>query len=234
MDYFFLWILALLAIITIYRKLSTRWATPKARVTALLRRYYVFERAGLPEQESLLRVLGTRSGWKNLPPPFLTEVVSRLSSKEDVFRFVSLSEGYGYIQRTLPDIAKKENLEEAMAEIACLLGKLGKQLQDEGRFKEAEFVQRLALRLQPDQYFTNLPLAVTYYRMEQYGDAIRLFKRGLAQFEKFEKEVRPAEPISEAAGWLGADGNLGELKASYRNLYDACLKAKRAEGEKRG
>lgn len=231
MDNFFLWILVSLAIITIYRKLSRRVLTPKARVTALLRRYHVFEKAGLPEQEAILRVLVTRSGWKNLPPPFLTEVVSRLGSKEDVFRFVSLAEGYGYNQKHLPDIAKKEDMEEAMAEIACLLGKLGNRLQDEGRFKEAEFVQKLALRLQPNQYFTNLPLAVTYYRMEQYAEAARLFKRGLAQFEKFEKEARPAEQITEAAGWLGADGNLGELKVSYRNMYEACLKAKRAGGE---
>ena len=44
---------------------------------------------GLPALESLLRVLSKRSGWRKLPPVFLTELITRFGTKENVFRFVS-------------------------------------------------------------------------------------------------------------------------------------------------
>jgi predicted Zn-dependent protease len=170
-------------------------------------------------------MLTSRSHWKNLPPGFLAEIVARLQSKENVIRFVSLAEGYGFVRKDLPAIAKNRNLEAAMREVACWLEKFGDGLQKENRFKEAEFVQRLAFGLQPDQYFTELPLAVSYYKMERYADAVPLFKKGLARLEKL---ANGAKPMGEAS--LSVDGsrpaaNLAELRAGYQELYAACVKA---------
>ncbi|HEU4339982.1 MAG TPA: hypothetical protein VFU31_00275 [Candidatus Binatia bacterium] len=220
MDNFLFWFLVLFAMISVYRILSRRFVSPKARVAALLRRYRTFESTGLSEQESLFRILATRSGWKSLPHPFLREVVSRLVSKEDVFRFVSLVEGYRYDQTHFSSIAGKEDLDLAMTEIACLLANFGIRLQGEDRLKEAEFVQKLAAKLQPNQYFTKLPLAVTYYKMERYGEALSLFKEGLAEFEKFAKGPKPMEQMPSPVNWLGPDA-----KIAYKEMYEACLKA---------
>src|SRR5512132_1624469 len=151
MENFMLWTVVLLAAITVYRLLSRRVATLKARVTAMLRRYRALERTGLSEQECLLHLLATRRDWKGLPHRFLAELVSRLRSKEDVMRFVSVSEDYGYHSDHYPEIATLIDLEAAIAEIACLFARFGFRLQTEARYREAEFVQKLALRLQPNQ-----------------------------------------------------------------------------------
>ena len=102
-----------------------------------------------------------------------------------------------------------------MRDVARLLGDFGSRLQKENRLKEAEFVQKLALGLQPDQYFTKLPLAATYYKMERYADAVPLFEDGLARLEKSEGNSPVVEP--------GA--NLKELRAGYEEMYATCLKA---------
>ena len=96
------WLVVVLATIAVYRLLSRRVVTPKARVTAMLRRYRALERTGLSEHECLLQLLATRRNWKGLPHRFLGELVSRLRSKEDVVRFVSVSEDYGYIAIIIP------------------------------------------------------------------------------------------------------------------------------------
>ena len=101
MENFMLWVVVLLAAITVYRLLSRRAVSPKARVAAMLRRYRALERTGLSEQECLLQLLATRRDWKGLPHRFLAELVSRFRSKEDVMRFVSVSEDYGYQTRSL-------------------------------------------------------------------------------------------------------------------------------------
>src|SRR4030095_2428109 len=46
--------------------------------------------------ECLLRLLATRSEWKNFPHRFIAALVSCLRTKEDVMRFISVSEEYGY------------------------------------------------------------------------------------------------------------------------------------------
>jgi len=219
------WFIGLFAAITIYRMLSRRATTPKARVTAMLRRYGAFARTGLPEAECLFRLMATRSGWKNLPHGFLRELVARLSSKEDVMRFISLAEDCGHVKERFPGIARKTNLNEAMAEVACLLAGFGYQLQKEGRLKEAEFVQKLALPLCPDCYFTNLPLAATYYDTGRYSEARPLFECGLKQLEKFaDGSGGNARPFSPTA-CLGPDADATQLKAAYRGKYEACLRA---------
>ena len=73
MDSLTFWILVFFAAFTVYRLISRRVTTPKARVTAMLRQYHAFARTGLSEQESLLRLLAARRGWKNLPHRFLGE-----------------------------------------------------------------------------------------------------------------------------------------------------------------
>lgn len=228
MDFFsFFIVFAALAII-LYRVFTQRFATPQAIVRGLLRRYHVFERAGLPEAECLFRLLSTRRIWKKLPQSFLMEVVARLDSKENVMRFISLSEGYRFHQSRISQIARNPDIESAMAEIACMLGSLGNRLLNEGRLKNAEFVHRLALQLQPRQYFTNLPLAVTYYNLERFSEAAPLFQRGLAQLESVQVATAPAEQLALAAECLESDANHAQLKDTFRKLHEACLKGKKS------
>lgn len=229
MENFAFWIAIAIAAFVLHRVLSRRFVGPQATVRGLLRRYHVFEKSGLPEVECLFRLLSTRRGWKRMPERFLMELVARLDSKENVMRFISLAEGYGFDRRNLPEIARKEDMEAAMGETASVLGKLGYQLQNESRFKEAEFVQKLALRLQPNQYFTTLPLAVTYYRTRRYSEAAPLFKRGLAHFEKREQAASPAEPSFPVPDWLAGESKMKALRASCQKMYEACLK-KRKKG----
>jgi tetratricopeptide (TPR) repeat protein len=222
MDNMMFWIVSLFAAIVIYRLLSRRHVTPKARVAAMLRRYRTLERSGLSEAECLLQLLVTRRDWKTLPHRFLAELVSRLRSKEDVMRFVSVSEDYGYQRNHYPEMARKVDLDAAMAEVACLFSCFGFRLQGEGRYKEAEFVQKLALRLQPNQYFTTLPLAATYHETGRHADALPLFEQGLARFRDFEKNV---EPTLSPAKCLAPDAEVDKLQNRYRNMYEACRKA---------
>jgi tetratricopeptide (TPR) repeat protein len=219
------WLVVVLATIAVYRLLSRRVVTPKARVTAMLRRYRALERTGLSEHECLLQLLATRRNWKGLPHRFLGELVSRFRSKEDVMRFVSVSEDYGYHRDHYPEIATRIDLEVAMAEIACLFARFGFRLQTEGRYREAEFVQKLALRLQPNQYFTNLPLAATYHETGRHDDALPLFKQGLDRFQDFENKTNAIAPVLSPAKCLGPDVEIRKLRNLYRKMYEACLKA---------
>lgn len=219
------WFIVLFAGITIHRLLTRRMATPKVRVAALLRRYRTFAAAGLSEAECLFRLMVTRSGWKNLPHGFLREIVARLISKEDVIRFISLAEDGGHVKERFPAIARKADLNEAMTDVACLLARFGYQLQQQGRLKEAEFVQRLALPLGPECYFTNLPLAATFYETGRYSDARPLFERGLAQLEKLAADGGAGAQRFSPAICLAPDAELATLRGAYRGKYDACLKA---------
>jgi tetratricopeptide (TPR) repeat protein len=229
MNNWFFVIVVFAAAVGIYRLVSRARMTPKARVSALLRRYRVLERAGLSEQACLLQLLATRKDWKRLPHPFLAEIVSRFAGKEDVMRFVSVSEDYHYHRDHYPSLAAKSDLEAAMGGITCLFSRFGFQLQEQGRYKEAEFVQQLALRLQPDQYFTNLPLAANYHETGRHADALPLFERGLAQVQDFEKNAEPAALEFSPAKCLGTDTKIRTLRNRYKKMYEACLKA--AEGE---
>ena len=191
----------------------------------MLRRYHALERSGLREQECLLRLLEKGRGWKNLPHRFLLELISRLHSKEDVLRFVSISEEYRYLREHYPAIATQVDLEAAMAEVACLFANFGYRLQVDGRFKEAEFVQKLALRLQPHQYFTNLPLAATYHETGRHADALPLFERGLAHVKKWADDTRNADSLFPPAKCFGADAKIGKLQKGYKKMYAECRKA---------
>jgi tetratricopeptide (TPR) repeat protein len=222
MDNMMFWIVSLFAAITIYRFLSRRKVTPKARVAAMLRRYHALEKSGLLELECLLQLLATRKDWKTLPHRFLAELVSRLHTKEEVMRFVSVSEDYGYQRDHYPEMARKIDLDVSMAEVACLFTAFGFRLQGEGRYKEAEFVQKLALRLQPDQYFTTLPLAATYHETGRDTEALPLFERGLAQFQDFQKNI---EPRLSPAKCLAPDAEVNKLQNLYRKMYESCRKA---------
>ncbi len=225
MDNWFFWVAFFLAAIALYRKIA-RWRnTPKARVSALLRRYRALERTGLSEQDCLLQLLATRKDWKRLPHRFLAEIVSRFPAKEDAMRFVSVSEDYGYHRDHYPDLAAKTDLEAAMGESACLFARFGLQLQEQGRYKEAEFVQKLALRLQPDQYFTNLPLAVSYHETGRHADALPLFERGLAQVNDLARKAGSAAPEFSPDKCLGTDAEIRKLRNRCKKMYAACLKA---------
>jgi len=194
----------------------------------MLRRYDALARTGLVEAECLWRLMTTRTGWKKLPDGFLRELIARLRSKEDVMRFISIAEDCGHLKERFPGIARKSDLNEAMVEVACLLARFGDQMYNEGRLKEAEFVLKLALACGPDCYFTNLPLAATYYDSGQYRDARPLFERGLAQLEKLADGADGNARLSTPTACLGADADAVQFAASYRGKYEACLRATRS------
>ena len=225
MDNPLFWLISLVAALVIYRFLSRRMVTPKTRVTAMLKRYHALERTGLSERDCLLQLLATRNDWQKFSHRFLIAIVSRLQSKEDVMRFISLSEDYGYQRDPYPELASRSDLDSAIAEIACLFSRFGFRLQSEGRYKEAEFVQKLALRLQPDEYFTNLPLAATYHETGRYADALPLFEHGFTRLESFGANIASAKPIFSPANCLAPDEDVDRLRQRYRNIYEACLKA---------
>ncbi len=224
MDNLFFWLLCLFAAVTFYRLSTRRVGTPKARVTAMLRRYRALEKAGLNEREALLRLLATRAHWKKLPLSLIAELVSRFESKEDLMRFVSVSEDSGYQRKQYPEFAKLEP-EAAVAEIACLFSAFGFRLQTAGSYKEAEFVQKLALQLQPDQYFTNLPLAATYHETGRHADALPLFEHGLAKVTDGANDRDLAGPSFPPSKCLAPDAELSKLRNRYKKMYEACLKA---------
>ena len=219
------WLISLIATIVVYRLLSRRAVTPQARVAAMLKRYHALERAGLSERDCLLQLLATRTGWQKFPHAFLLEIISRLGSKEDVMRFISLSEDYGYHRDFYPELATRIDQDAAISEIACLFSRFGYRLQAEGRYREAEFVQQLALRLEPDEYFTNLPLAATYHETGRYADALPLFEVGFAQLKRFETNIDSLKPVFSPANCLAPAEEPETLRQRYQTLYEACLKA---------
>jgi tetratricopeptide (TPR) repeat protein len=225
MDNPMFWLISLIAAIIIYRLLARRQLTPKARVTAMLRRYRALERTGLSERDCLLQILVTRKGWEKLPHRFLVAIVSRLGSKENVMRFISLSEDYGYPRDRYPELATRVDLDTAIGEIACLLSRFGFGLHAQGRYKEAEFVQKLALRLEPDEYFTNLPLAATYHESGRYPDALPLFKQGFSQLQRFNTDTDSVKRGFSPANCLAPDEEPEKLWLKYREMYEACLKS---------
>jgi tetratricopeptide (TPR) repeat protein len=225
MDDPMFWLISLVAALVTYRLLFRRTVTPKARVTAMLKRYHALERTGLSERDCLLQLLATRNEWEKFSQRFLVVIVSRLRSKEDVMRFISLSEDYGYHRDPYPELAARSDLDSAIAEIACLFSRFGFRLQSEGRYKEAEFVQKLALQLQPDEYFTNLPLAATYHETGRYAEALPLFQRGFTHLKPYETNIGFAKPVLSPANCLAPDEEPEKLWQRYRSMYEACLKA---------
>ena len=228
MDNPMFWLISLIAGIIIYRVLARRQLTPKARVTAMLRRYRALERTGLSERDCLLQLLATRNGWEKLPHRFLVAMVSRLGSKEDVMRFISLSEDYGYHRDRYPELATKVDLDTAIAEIACLFARFGFRLHAQGRYKEAEFVQKLNLRLHPDAYFTTLPLAATYHQTGRYVDALPLFEQGFSELQRFNIDIDSVKRRFSPADCLAPNDEPEKLWEKYRQMYEACLKSTRA------
>jgi hypothetical protein len=225
MDNPMFWLISLIAGIIIYRLLARRQLTPKARVTAMLRRYRALERTGLSERDCLLQILVTRNDWEKLPHRFLVAIVSRLGSKEDVMRFITLSEDYGYPRNRYPELATRVDLDAAIAEIACLFSRFGFRLHAQARYKEAEFVQKLTLRLQPDAYFATLPLAATYHETGRYPDALPLFKQGFSQLQVFQANVGSDKRQLSPANCLAPDEEPEKLWQKYREMYEACLKS---------
>lgn len=209
-------LIALIVAIPVYRLLSRRTVTPKSRVTAMLRLHEALTRSGLGEDEALLRLLMKRRGWKKLPAGFLGEMVVRLASKESVFRFVSLAEDYGYLKEKLPAIAREFAPARAMQESACLLTRFGHELQQQERFKEAEFVQQLALALAPECYFTNLTLAATYHKTGRPEQARPLFERGLVQLDAAGAE----NAFADCLGELDAIA----MRGAWRAMHGDCVK----------
>ena len=206
----------LIVVVTFYRIIRRRFTTPQATVRNLLKQYHFVEQTGLPPHENLFRLLRKRPRWRNLPPAVLAEIVARLGSKENVFRFVSLAEEYKLHSERLPALAAGDDLEAAMHEIAVWLIDFGTRLQDENRLKEAEFVQKLALSLQPAHYLTKLSLASTYYKMENYGDALPLLESGLAELDG----------CGRAAG---DKADFNARREMYDRMHAACLSATRGQ-----
>lgn len=224
MESIFPALIGLLSALVLYRYLRQRNATPQQRVAAMLRQYEGFAREGLSEREALLRLLLSRPGWQKLPLDFLGDLIGRLGSKEAVLRFVSLAEDCGYTKDQLPAIVNHSPPDARMERLACVLSRYGYQLQSDQRFKEAEFVQKLALALGPDCYFTNLPLATTYHRTGRCTEARPLFERGIAQLHTAgEKASAPGR--FALADCFGAGVDATRLRALWLEMYDQCVKS---------
>ena len=208
----------------LYRYLRRRNATPQQRVAAMLRQYDGFAREGLSEREALLRILLSRSGWQKLPPDFLSDLVNRLGSKEAALRFVSLAEDCGYTKHQLPSIVNHSPAGDRMERLACVLSRFGYQLQSDQQFKEAEFVQKLALALGPDCYFTSLPLAITYHQTGRCAEARPLFERGVAQLHAA-GENPSASGRFTLADCFGDGVEATRLRALWLEMYDQCVKS---------
>lgn len=183
----------------------------------MLRRYDALTRSGLGEGEALLRLLMARRGWKDLPLGFLSELVARLISKENVLRFVSLAEDYRYTRDKLPAIARDFSPVRAMEEVACLLARFGYELQQQERLKEAEFVQQLALALGPDCYFVNLTLAATYHKTGRHEQARPLFERGLAQLDAAGSERSLVDCL--------VDLDAVAMHSAWRQMHGDCVRS---------
>lgn len=222
MDGYLLLIGAIVIILGLFIWFVRKFGTPKATAQTLLGTYDAFEQSGLPEKDRLFKLLATRLGWMNLPHPFLRELTHRLGTKENVIGFVVLTERYGFDQK-LPRLAAEENLEFAMRSIAIWLGSFGNKLQGEGQLGEAEFAQLLALRIQPNQSITILPLAVTYYMQGRYTEAVSLFEQGLPLFEDFAKSSKWMEQLSLPREF-GSYDEMAELGVTYKKMYEDCLR----------
>ncbi len=188
------------------------------------------EQSGISESERAFVMLARRPGWQTLPKEFLREITTRLSSKEDVVRFIVISEAHRLERTHFPRIAADSSPEHAAFSVAMLLGSLGNKLLGEGQLGDAENAQSLALRLQPDNPGTMLPLAATYYTTGRYAEAIPLFERGLPLFsseqEKSDKlfdffEHFPAIPREEL---FGSPSDMVQLEQVYREMYEDCLR----------
>lgn len=202
--------------IVFFRLLWRRVRGVDAVVRGLLRHYHGYARTGLPEAECLFRVLSNRQGWKKFPPRFLAEIVARLQSKENVFRFVSLAEGYRFDRKHLPAIAAKTDLEVAIREICLWLVEFGRRLRSENSLKQAAFVQKLALAFEPERVFTQLPLALTYSEMACHEEAAQLFKEGLSRLEHC---------AAVDLELLESGARRDRLRARYQEAYESCVKA---------
>ena len=216
--------IGLIAALVLYRYLRQRNATPQQRVAAMLRQYDGFARDGLSEREALLRILLSRSGWQKLPLDFLGELVGRLASKEAVLQFVSLAEDCGYTKEQLPAIVNHSPAGDRMERLACVLSRFGYQLQSDQRFKEAEFVQKLALALGPDCYFTSLPLAITYHKTGRCAEARPLFQRGVAQLHAAGENASASGRFT-LTDCFGDGADATRLRALWLEMYDQCVKS---------
>jgi hypothetical protein len=146
---FWIGIFILLAVIFVW--FLRKYGSPEATAQTLLKQYEAFERSGLPEEERLFKLLATRGGWRSLPHPFLRELALRLGNKENVVRFIALSERHQFDRSHFGRLAKEEDVEMSLFSVATWLASFGNRLQDQGRLSETEFVQLLALRIQPNQ-----------------------------------------------------------------------------------
>jgi hypothetical protein len=216
--------IGLIAALVLYRYLRQRNATPQQRVAVMLRQFDALARDGLSEREALLRILLSRSDWQKLPVDFLGELIGRLASKEAVLRFVALAEDCGYTKDQLPAIVNHSPPDDQMERLACMLSRFGYQLQSDQRFKEAEFVQKLALALGPDCYFTNLPLATTYHRTGRCTEARPLFERGIALLHTA-GETASASGRFTFADCFGDGVEATRLRALWLMMYDQCVKS---------
>lgn len=217
-------LIGLAAALGFYRYFRQRNATPQQRVASLLRDFNAAAKGASSEHEAMLSILLHRRGWKELPMEFLGEMIRRLKHKEAFLQFVTLAEDRGYLKEQLPAIAMGRAASERIDRVACLLARFGYELQSQDRFKEAEFVQKLALALGPDCPFTNLPLAATYFAIGRFSEARPLFDLGLNALTKRSAVNAQAEGLDLGA-CLGGDIDSVRLEQRYREMAEQCQEA---------
>lgn len=115
---------------------------------------------GHSEKECSFRLLSTRPGWKNLPPPFLRELSDRLGSWENIADFIHLSERGLADREAYPQIALSdphmESPDDIMQAVARAL--LRCDLQNE---KASLLASLIAPKIQPQYSICDLVSVVS-------------------------------------------------------------------------
>src|SRR5262245_40578185 len=164
MENFMFWVLALLAAITAYRLLSRRAVSPKARVAAMLRRYRALEGTGLSEQECLLC-----SCWRHAGIGSGSRMVFSSSSSRDFSprKMSCVSSRFGGLRLSSRSLSRDRH--EGRPGFghggSCMFVRsIRLSAANRRTFERSRVCAKTGdPPIQPNQYFTNLPLAATYH-----------------------------------------------------------------------
>lgn len=192
METLLLVVVVLFLVVVGLRWFARRFGGTKATAQTLLATYYAFESKGVPEDERLFQMLDTRMTWRSFPKAFLRELSRRLGSKEELVKFVILSERHGLPGSDLKAIASSispgsEGVRFAVDQVAMTLTSLANHLGQNKIFEEAELALQLAVRVNPQWFPALSSLGLVYYAAGRYADAIHVIERFFVAKEEWDK-----------------------------------------------
>ena len=214
------WLVVVLATIAVYRLLSRRVMTPKARVTGMLRRYRALERTGLSEQECLLQLLAIRRDWKRLPHRFLAELISRLRSQEDVHAFRLRFGGSRLPSGSLSRDRHQDRPGDGHGGSCLLIRPFSAS-----NCKRKDVIERRS-SCKNWRYACNpiniLPRSPWRLRIMKPGGMMmrcRFAEQGLDRFQDFENNANAVAPALSPAKCLAPDVEIRNLRNRYRKMF---------------